>query len=88
MLIDVSYFAQAALATGCTSEQLEASTLDELLRAVHVRHGSAIDDLICDVHGTLVPWIVIDLNGAAVRSSGQSLANGDRVRFLSPISGG
>jgi molybdopterin converting factor small subunit len=88
VLIDVTYFAQAMVATGCAHEQVEASTLGELLRAIHERHGSAVDELICDEHGELVPWIVVDLNGEAVGSPEQSLANGDSVRFLSPISGG
>ena len=65
MLIDVSYFAQAAVATGCSSEQFDVENLGELLQEIHARHGSSIDQLICNAEGTVVPWILIDLNGEA-----------------------
>ena len=88
MLIDVSYFAQAAVATGCSSEQFDVENLGELLQEIHARHGSSIDQLICNAEGTVVPWILIDLNGEAIRTKDHALHEGDHVRFLSPISGG
>lgn len=88
MLITVSYFAQAAVATGCSEEAFEAPTLGALLNKIQERHGDRVHELICDADGNLVPWILVDLNGEAIRSAEQNLKEGDHVRFLSPISGG
>lgn len=88
MLIDVAYFAQAAAATGTSEESFEADELGGLLREIAARHGDAITELICDGSGTLVPWVLVDINGTLVRDQSHALAKGDRVRFISPISGG
>ena len=88
MLIEVAYFAQAAVGTGVQRERLEADDLTALLAAITHRHGDAVVDLICDKDGALVPWVLMDINGTLVRELDHPISEGDRVRFISPISGG
>ena len=88
MLIDVSYFAQAASVIGVDSETLEATDLRSLLRAVHERHGTDVEPLICSASGEPVGWLLIDVSGQLVRDPDHVLSPDDTVRFISPISGG
>lgn len=88
MLINVTYFAQAAQAVGHTEETFEAENVQDLVEAVHHRHGAAVRQLICDESGAVVPWVMIDVNGRIERDPEHRLSDGDRVRFIAPISGG
>ena len=87
-MIDVEYFAQAAERTGTNAEQFEAASLGELVRAILHRHGEVMVDLLCDPEGTLLPWMIVDVNGSVRRSMEDALEAGDRVRFIAPVSGG
>ena len=88
MLINVSYFAQAADAVGRAEDTFEADTIRSLVAAVHDRHGACVRQLVCDESGDVVPWVMIDVNGRIERDPDHPLEDGDRVRFIAPISGG
>ena len=88
MLINVSYFAQAAAAIGIDCEEIEADDLRTLVRAIHERHADAAVGQVCDEHGALVPWVLVDVDGQLVKDPAHRLQADARVRFLSPISGG
>ena len=75
MLINVSYFAQAAASIGVDREEIEAEDLRTLVRAIHDRHGGAAVGQICDEHGALVPWVLVDVDGKLWCYASQGLAN-------------
>ncbi len=88
MLINVTYFAQAAAALGIDSESFEATDLAALVKSIHEAHGDAAVGQICDETGTLVSWVMVDVDGIMVRDATHAFDAPCSVRFLSPISGG
>ena len=88
MSVTVTYFAQAARLIGHDTEHFEATDLMTLLKAVHERNGSGVENLICSSEGVPVPWILIDVDGELIRDRNPVLPAGAHVRFISPISGG
>ena len=88
MLITVNYFAQAAESVGLHEETFEADDVRSLVAAVHERHGERVERIICDAEGAVVPWVMVDVGGRVERDPDHRLADGDRVRFIAPISGG
>ena len=78
MSVRVLYFASLRDAAGCDSESVEPGTdLATLYDALAVRHGFALrrEQVRVALNGDFVAWE-------------RSLADGDEVAFLPPVSGG
>jgi len=90
MRIEIEYTAQLADAAGATGQTLtlpEGATLADLCRTLADAHGDALANTLGNA-GTPHPWILTAVNDKATRDATHPLRDGDRVSFLSPISGG
>lgn len=90
MRIEIEFTAQLADAAGATSQSVdlpEDATLADLCRTLADAHADALANALDDA-GTPHPWILTAVNDKATRDAAHPLRDGDRVSFLSPISGG
>ena len=88
MSVTVTYFAQAARLIGHDTEHFEATDLMTLLKAVHERNGSHVENLICTSDGKPVPWILIDVDGELIRDRNPELPAGAHETDLRPNAAG
>lgn len=90
MKVTVEYAAQVKRATGVACEDLELPddcSLQELARTVAETHGAEAARALLD-NGVLHRSILVFVDDEQVRDAQTKLNDGQRVTFLSPISGG
>ncbi|AHH93932.1 MoaD/ThiS family protein [Kutzneria viridogrisea] len=83
MVLNVRYFAGAKAATGIGDEDFPLhpeSTVDDALRMITERHGSAV--------ARVLPACSLLLDGIAVHDKGIRLASGQQLDVLPPFAGG
>jgi molybdopterin converting factor small subunit len=92
MKVTVRYSAQARLATGLSSEEVELdepTTVHDLVVRLSRQHGSAFRRLALDASGCPHPSLVVAIGDDQVRPGDhRRLAPGETVTILTPISGG
>ena len=76
----VRYFAGARAAAGVSSEQVAASTVDELVARLAAAHGAALTRVLA------ASSFLVD--GVSVRSPAYRLDDGATVDVLPPFAGG
>jgi len=92
MKVTVKYSAQARLATGRASEEIdldEPVTVHDLVIRLSRQHGTAFRRLALDANGCPHPSLLVVIGDDQVRPNDhRKLAAGDQVTIMSPISGG
>ena len=92
MLITVHYTTQLKAALNAASEPLELDSpvhLNDVLRALDIRHGATFRDLVYADDGRLLPSILLCLGDNQIDPSyADPLQDGDVITLLSAISGG
>jgi len=92
MRIHVEYFAQAREAAGCPGECVtltDGATLVDLVLALASTHGPRLAQLVLDPDGGLSRHILFTIGDChTAPGASVSLADGDRVTIVPPISGG
>jgi len=89
MQIQVEYVAQVRTAAGVSAESLNVpdnATVQTLVVAACEQHEE-LAKVLCGDAGGLHPSILV-FRGEEPCDAGSSLADGDTITFLSPISGG
>lgn len=89
--VTVEYAAQVKRATGIASETIKLdpdNSIQQLAASIVEKHGDEARRVLLDSGGILQPSILIFVDDEQVRDPSTKLANGQRVTFLSPISGG
>lgn len=94
--VELRYHAQLAAAAERPEHTLSlppGATVLDAARAACDAHGPRFREILCGPGDTPSPWILIALNDRAITrpATGHpwpALAPGDRLAFLSPISGG
>jgi molybdopterin converting factor small subunit len=92
MKVTVKYSAQARLATGVGSEEVELdepTTVHDLVIRLARQHGSAFRRLTLDASGCPHPSLLVAIGDDQVRPGDhRRLASGEVVTIIPPISGG
>lgn len=92
MKITVKYSAQARIATGRGSEEIdldEPTTVHDLVIRLARQHGTAFRRLALDANGCPHPSLLVAIGDDQVRPSDhRKLASGEVVSIIPPISGG
>lgn len=92
MQVTIQYSGQLKLAVGRADERLElpeGATLDDLVRALAERHAHGVRRFFVDEAGEMQPTLMLVVNNRQVPAgTRQTLADGDEVMLLQPISGG
>jgi molybdopterin converting factor small subunit len=92
MKVTVKYSAQARLATGLASEEVdldEPTSVHDLVVRLSRQHGTAFRRLALDANGCPHPSLLVVIGDDQVRPGDhRKVASGDEVTIMSPISGG
>ncbi|HVE42320.1 MAG TPA: MoaD/ThiS family protein [Planctomycetota bacterium] len=92
MKVTVKYAAQARVATGLASEEVELdepTTIHDLVIRLARQHGSAFRRLALDANGCPHPSLLVAIGDDQVRSGDhRKVASGETVTIITPISGG
>ena len=91
MKVTVEYAAQVKKATGKGGEDVElpdGSSLQELVHTIATQYSDEVSRVLLNETGQLHPSILVFVDDEQLRDSDALLADGQRVTFLSPISGG
>jgi molybdopterin converting factor small subunit len=92
MKVTVKYSAQARVATGLSSEELdldEPTTVHDLVVRLARQHGSAFRRLALDANGCPHPSLLVAIGDDQVRSGDhRKVASGETVTIMTPIAGG
>ena len=92
MKVTVKYAAQARVATGLSSEEVdldEPTTIHDLVIRLARQHGSAFRRLALDANGSPHPSLLVAIGDDQVRSGDhRKVAAGETVTIITPISGG
>ena len=92
MKVTVKYAAQARVATGIPSEEVELDgplTIEDLIVRLAGRHGSAFQRLALDGQGRPHPSLMLVIGDDQVRPGDRRrVASGETITILTPISGG
>jgi molybdopterin converting factor small subunit len=92
MKVLVKYSAQARVATGLASEEVELDepmTVHDLVIRLARQHGSAFRRLALDANGCPHPSLLIAIGDDQVRPNDhRKVASGETITILTPISGG
>ena len=92
MKVVVKYSAQARVATGLSSEEVELdepTTVHDLVIRLARQHGSAFRRLALDANGCPHPSLLIAIGDDQVRPSDhRKVTSGETITILTPISGG
>ncbi|MBI3855834.1 MAG: MoaD/ThiS family protein [Planctomycetes bacterium] len=92
MKVTVKYAAQARVATGLSSEELdldEPTTIHDLVVRLARQHGSAFRRLALDANGCPHPSLLVAVGDDQVRPGDhRKVAAGETVTIITPISGG
>ena len=90
--IEVQYTATLAEKIGVVKESYDSADcnrLDSLLQAMDVRHGDRLQGAVFATGQTLLPSVLIAINETQAEiNPDRQIHSGDKVLFLSPISGG
>jgi molybdopterin converting factor small subunit len=88
--VTVEFFAQAREAAGCAAETVDLgadATLLTLARTLVEKHGPRMAQLLLEPGGELSRHVLFTVGDVQV-SGAATLADGDRVTIVPPISGG
>lgn len=92
MKVMVKYAAQARVATGLSSEEVELdepTTVHDLVIRLARQHGSAFRRLALDANGCPHPSLLIAIGDDQVRPGDhRRVTSGETITILTPISGG
>jgi len=92
MKVIVKYAAQARVATGLASEEVELDeplTVHDLVIRLARQHGTAFRRLALDANGCPHPSLLVAIGDDQVRSGDhRKVASGETVTIITPISGG
>jgi len=92
MKVTVKYAAQARVATGVSTEELdldEPTTIHDLVIRLARQHGSAFKRLALDANGCPHPSLLVAIGDDQVRPGDhRKIAAGETITILTPISGG
>jgi len=92
MKVTVKYAAQARVATGVSTEELdldEPTTIHDLVIRLARQHGSAFKRLALDANGCPHPSLLVAIGDDQVRAHDhRKVAAGETVTIMTPISGG
>lgn len=92
MKVTVKYAAQARVATGLSSEEVELdepTTIHDLVIRLARQHGSAFRRLALDANGCPHPALLIAIGDDQVRSGDhRKVTSGETITIITPISGG
>ena len=92
MKVTVKYAAQARVATGLSSEEVELdepTTIHDLIIRLARQHGSAFRRFALDANGCPHPSLLVAIGDDQVRSGDhRKVASGETVTIITPISGG
>ncbi len=92
MKVIVKYAAQARVATGLASEEVELdepTTIHDLVIRLARQHGTAFRRLALDANGCPHPSLLVAIGDDQVRSGDhRKVASGETVTIITPISGG
>jgi molybdopterin converting factor small subunit len=92
MKVTVKYSAQARVATGLSSEEIELdepTTVHDLVIRLSRQHGSAFRRLALDANGCPHPSLLVAIGDEQVRPSDhRKVVQGETITILTPISGG
>jgi molybdopterin converting factor small subunit len=92
MKVIVKYSAQARVATGLSSEEIELdepTTVHDLVIRLSRQHGSAFRRLALDANGCPHPSLLVAIGDEQVRPGDhRKIASGETITILTPISGG
>ena len=92
MRITVKYSAQARIATGRGSEEIdleEPTTVHDLVIRLARQHGTAFRRLALDANGCPHPSLLVAIGDDQVRPGDhRRVAQGEIITIITPISGG
>lgn len=92
MKVTVKYSAQARVATGLSSEEIELdepTTVHDLVIRLSRQHGSAFRRLALDANGCPHPSLLVAIGDQQVRPGDhRKVVQGETITILTPISGG
>ena len=92
MKVTVIYAAQARVAVGLGSEELELdgpTSVHDLVVRLARRHGTAFGRLALDANGRPHPSLLVAIGDDQVPSGAlRKVASGETVTIITPISGG
>jgi molybdopterin converting factor small subunit len=92
MKVTVKYAAQARVATGLASEEVELdepTTIHDLVIRLARQHGTAFRRLALDANGCPHPSLLVAVGDDQVSSTDhRKVASGETVTIITPISGG
>jgi len=92
MKVIVKYAAQARVATGLASEEVELDeplTVHDLVIRLARQHGTAFRRLALDANGCPHSSLLVAIGDDQVRSGDhRKVASGETVTIITPISGG
>ena len=92
MKVTVKYAAQARVATGLSSEEVELdepTTIHDLIIRLARQHGSAFRRFALDANGCPHPSLLVAIRDDQVRSGDhRKVTSGETITIITPISGG
>ena len=92
MRVTVKYAAQARVATGISSEEVdldEPTTVHDLVIRLARQHGSAFRCFALDANGCPHPSLLVAIGDDQVRPGDhRKVASGETVTIMTPIAGG
>ena len=92
MRVTVKYAAQARVATGISSEEVdldEPTTVHDLVIRLARQHGSAFRRFALDANGCPHPSLLVAIGNDQVRPGDhRKVVSGETVTIMTPIAGG
>jgi molybdopterin converting factor small subunit len=92
MKVTVKYSAQARVATGLSSEEVELdepTSIHDLVVRLSRQHGTAFRRLALDANGCPHPSLLVAIGDDQVRSGDhRKVAPGEIITIITPMSGG
>ena len=92
MKVIVRYGAQARVAAGCASEEIELAapiSIKALLAHIAARNEKGLRTLLLDTNGNTSPAVLIFVNEEQMSpGAAHQIRDGDEVEIISAISGG
>ena len=92
MQVTIQYKAQARRAAGIGSETIEVSDsfcAGDCIREVATAHGEQLKPILVNADGEVQPALLTFVNDVQIaRNDDKTLADGDTLTLMTPISGG